>query len=174
VIERSQNAHRTLRKALVDAVRDRTRPAHAPPVPDVGDPAKLVATRVAPMVRGLLSRKVHQAACERLVRSIEFVLPATVEAVLHGAAWHSSAWNIANLYLAWYGAELLGPEAYNALGLACGHRCYVTASGSTWPPADNGHVNILLPLASSTHTRICPSKPLGAGRLDLWPPPRIR
>ena len=59
------------------------------------------------MVRGLFPRAEHETLLEALELSIVFVTSDRLEAILWKPSLLSSAWDIANLYLASVGAELL-------------------------------------------------------------------
>ncbi len=60
-------------------------------------------------------------------RSVVFLTPATIEAVLEETPWLHTAWDLANLYLASCGAALLSEEAPHILGLSEATTCYVSA-----------------------------------------------
>ena len=65
-----------------------------------------------------------------LERSVVFLSPAAIDMVLSETPWPSTAWNLANLCLASYGAELLSADAPRIVGLALGTTCYVRQADS--------------------------------------------
>jgi hypothetical protein len=116
-----------LRQALISAVRHRTADAELPAVlPDL-DVFAFTRGKVAPMVRGLFPGHEHDSVLDVLGRSVVFLTPATIDAVLEQTTWLSTAWDLANLYLAGIGAELLADDAPNLLGLSEGTTCYLSA-----------------------------------------------
>ena len=60
--------------------------------------------KVEPMVRGLFSRREQETVLDVLGRSVVFVSPITIKTVLKQTRWLSTAWHLANLYLASCGA----------------------------------------------------------------------
>jgi hypothetical protein len=79
------------------------------------------------MVRGLFPVHEQDTVLDVLGRSVVFLTPATIDAVLEQTPWLSTAWDLANLYLAGVGAELLADDAPNLLGLSEGTTCYLSA-----------------------------------------------
>jgi hypothetical protein len=126
-LQRAKLAHEALRQALVEEVRRRsTRAAERTDL--VG--LNLVAftrERVAPMVRGLFPRAEQEVVLDLLGRSVVFLTPSNIDAVLTRTSWHGTAWALANLYLASVGAEPLSGEASKIVGLSEDTTCYVSA-----------------------------------------------
>jgi hypothetical protein len=60
------------------------------------------------MVRGLFPRNEQDPVLVTLASSVVFVSAGTLEALLFEASFDGIAWDVANLYLASVGAELLG------------------------------------------------------------------
>jgi hypothetical protein len=78
------------------------------------------------MVRGLFPRGEREPVLDLLAASVVFLTPANFEAVLRGARWLSTAWDLANLYLTGFGAEALSEEAEPIAGLSEETTCYVS------------------------------------------------
>jgi hypothetical protein len=57
-----------------------------------------------------------------------FLTPATIDAVLEQMPWPRTAWNLANLYLEGFEAELLAEDAPRLLGLSEETTCYLSAA----------------------------------------------
>jgi hypothetical protein len=79
------------------------------------------------MVRGLFARSEQEAVLEVLGRSVVFLTPATIDTVLLETPWPSTAWNVANLYLASFSAQGLSEDAPQIVGLSEETTCYVSA-----------------------------------------------
>jgi hypothetical protein len=124
-MERAKRAREELRGALVSTVRrlaegrDRASPPEA-------DTVSLTRAKVEPMVRGLFPRAEQDAVLATIERSVVFVTSANIEPLLLQRAFDSSAWTLANLYLASLGAELLGEDAPRLAGLSEEAACYVS------------------------------------------------
>ncbi len=116
-LERANRAHDDLRGALVRAVRRLTERLAHEPLPEIGS-AALTRAKVEPMVRGLFPRAEQDAVLATLEQSVVFITSANIERLLHKCAFDSSAWTLANLYLASLGAELLGKDAPCLVGLS--------------------------------------------------------
>lgn len=124
-LERSKRAHNDLRGALVRAVRRLTEGLAHEPLPEIGS-AALTRAKVEPMVRGLFPRAEQDVLLATLEQSVVFITSANIERLLHECAFDSSAWTLANLYLASVGAELLGKDAPCLVGLSEEITCYVS------------------------------------------------
>lgn len=122
----SRMATEALQGALLAEVERRSRgrrPAH---LPRTLDPPRFTRTKVEPMVRGLFPAAEREAVLAVLERSVVFVTADTLEPLLRGCSFLSTAWKLANLYLASLGAELLGEEALEIVGLSEETRCFVS------------------------------------------------
>ena len=64
---------------------------------------------------------------EVLGRAVVFLTPANIGAVLGGMRWLTTAWDVANLYLAGVDAPLLSDSAPRLVGLSEETTCYVSA-----------------------------------------------
>ena len=124
-LERANRAHDDLRGALVRAVRRLTKGLAHEPLPET-DTVALTRAKVEPMVRGLFPRAEQDAVLATLEQSVVFITSANIETLLHGCSFDSSAWTLANLYLASLGAELLGKDAPRLVGLSEETTCYVS------------------------------------------------
>ena len=116
-----------LRQALISAVRHRTAHAELPAAPPGQDVVAFTRGKMAPMVRGLFPVYEQESVLEVLGHSVVFLTPATIDVVLEQTPWLSTAWDLANLYLAGVGAELLADDAPTLLGLSEGTTCYLSA-----------------------------------------------
>ena len=124
-MERTHRARDDLRCALVDSVRRLTKGLKHEPLP-VDDSASLTRTKVEPMVRGLFPRSEHDVVLATLEKSVVFLTSANIEPLLLKHSFDSSAWTLANLYLASLGVKLLGKDAPRLAGFSEGTTCYVS------------------------------------------------
>jgi hypothetical protein len=115
--ERANRAHDDLRGALVRAVKRLTKELAHGPLPEI-DTVALTWAKVEPMVRGLFPRAEQDAVLATLEQSVVFVTSENIERLIRECAFDSSAWTLANLYLASLGAELLGKDAPHLVGLS--------------------------------------------------------
>jgi hypothetical protein len=125
-MERANRAHEDLRGALVWAVRRRAEGLTHAPVPE-SNTVLLTRAKVEPMVRGLFPRAEQDAVLATIEQSVVFVTSANIEPILLKRDFDSSAWTLANLYLASLGAELLGEDMPHLVGLSEETTCYVSA-----------------------------------------------
>lgn len=123
-IERARRAREDLRGALVREVRCLAHGLSQAAVPDA-DGIAFTRERVGPMVRGLFPRAEQEVVLAILEKSVVFVTNANIDALLLDQSFDSSAWTIANLYLASLGAEMLG-TAPHLVGLSEETTCYVS------------------------------------------------
>jgi len=124
-LQSARQSHKDLREALVREVRRLAGRRVQRSIPEI-DTVALVRGKVEPMVRGLFRRVEQEAVLAVLGRSVVFVSEANLEQILRSHSWHSSAWGLANLYLASVDAELLGEEAPGIVGLSVGATCFVS------------------------------------------------
>ena len=124
-MERANRAHEDLRGALVREVRRLAEGLAHEPLPQA-DTVALTRDRVEPIVRGLFPRVEQDAVLTTLQKSVVFVTSANIEPLLLEHGYDSSAWTLANLYLASLGAKLLGEEAPRLVGLSEETTCYVS------------------------------------------------
>ncbi|MEY4513996.1 MAG: hypothetical protein RLZZ450_6118 [Pseudomonadota bacterium] len=124
-MERANRAHDDLRGALVREVRRLAAGRAGQPMPEV-DPVALTRGKVEPMVRGLFPRAEQDVALATLEKSVVFLTSTNIEPLLLERRFDSSAWTLANLYLASVGAELLGADAPRIVGLSEETVCYVS------------------------------------------------
>ena len=126
-MERAKRAHEDLRGALVREVRRLAEGRTHGPLPEASCVA-LTRRKVEPMVRGLFPRAEQDLVLATLEKSVVFVTRANIELVLLDHGFDSSAWTLANLYLASLGAQLLGEDAPRLVGLSEETTCYVSPS----------------------------------------------
>jgi hypothetical protein len=122
-MERANQAYDDLRGALVRAVRRLAEGRTHQPLPEV-ETVLLTRAKVEPMVRGLFPRAEQDTVLATIERSVVFLTRANIEALLFAQSFDGSAWTIANLYLASLGAELLGEDAPNLVGLSEETTCW--------------------------------------------------
>lgn len=127
ILERASSASHALRAGLVAEIRRREGCVALPAVPAPAALHAMTRERVEPMVRGLFPKKEHDIVLELLEKSVVFLTPNNIEAVIHGESFGSAAWDLANLYLASIDAELLSDEARGILGYSQETTCFVTA-----------------------------------------------
>jgi len=123
---RAEHAHAALAEALVTEVRKRTPHAVAPEALIGLDLAAFARAKVAPMVRGLFPRGEQETVLDVLAQAVVFLTPDNIEPVLRRARWLKTAWDLANLYMASFHAELLSDDAPHLLGLSEETTCYVS------------------------------------------------
>lgn len=126
VLARCIRGGEAIEDALVDELLRRTGPIRAEhQLPDV-DVVGLTRTKVKPMVDGIFPADERETVLGVLERSVVFLTPANIGDAIRSAGMPRTAWNVANLYLGSIGADLLGPEARAALGMAEATTCYVS------------------------------------------------
>ena len=124
-MERANRAHEDLRGALVREVRRLAEGLSHEPLPQA-DTVALTRDKVEPMVRGLFPRIEQDQVLATLEKSVVFLTSANIEPLLLEHGYDSSAWTLANLYLASLGADLLGEDAPRLVGLSEETTCYVS------------------------------------------------
>jgi hypothetical protein len=124
-MDRANRAHDDLRGALVREVRRLAEGLAHEPLPQA-DTVALTRAKVEPMVRGLFPRLEQDAVLATLQKSVVFLTSANIEPIMIEHGYDSSAWTLANLYLASLGAELLGDDAPRLVGLSEETTCYVS------------------------------------------------
>jgi len=124
-MDRANRAHQDLRGALVREVHRLAEGLAHEPLPQA-DTVSLTRDKVQPMVRGLFPRVEQEQVLATLEKSVVFVTSVNIEPLLLEHGYDSSAWTLANLYLASVGAELLGEDAPVLVGLSEETTCYVS------------------------------------------------
>ena len=126
-IENAQLAHADLESALVAEVSRRANGWQPPPaLVAIEDLAAFTRDKAEPMVRGLFRRAKQDAVLALIEKSVVFLTPNNINAVLREAQWPHCAWDIANLYLGAIGADLLAADAPWVLGISQESTCYVS------------------------------------------------
>ena len=122
-----------LRSALIAAVHSRTQHVAFPEAVANIDIVAFTRGKVAPMVHGLFPACEQAAVLSLLERSVILLTPATIDALLQNTHGLATAWDLANLYLAGLGADLLAEDAPGLLGLSEGTTCYLSAASFDAP-----------------------------------------
>lgn len=126
IIEKEIAQKAAMKEALIEAVRERaTRSRRKLPELPLDLPA-LTLQKVEPMVRGFFPAKERGPVLRMFEKAVVFLTPENVELVLRETTWPSTAWSLANLYLASLKTELLSDEAVGILGLSEGTTCFVS------------------------------------------------
>lgn len=124
--DRSQNGSKALREALVAEVLARTQDRSATALPDDLDLLHFTRQKFSGMVKGLFPKAEQEIVLSMLQHSVIFLTSRNIAEVLRNMPWLSTAWDLANLYLASQSAELLSDEAVPILGLSIETTCYVS------------------------------------------------
>ena len=124
--ERALQAHDDLRGALVAEVLRRAEGVEVPDLPIPDETATLTRRLVEPMIHGLFPRAEQDAVLALVERSVVFLGPANIEAVLRKESFDHAAWSLANLYLGSLGVDLLGPDAPAIVGVSQETTCFVS------------------------------------------------
>ncbi len=122
----SQLGMATLRNALISTVRQRAPQATVPEGLVAKDMVAFTRAKVTPMVQGLFPPAEVDIVLGVLARSVVFLTLDTIDIVLGKTPWLGTAWDLANLYLASYGAERLSDSAPEIVGLSEETNCYVS------------------------------------------------
>jgi hypothetical protein len=117
---------RALRGALIAAVKCHSGAVVSPQSLAAGDISVMARSKIAPMVNGLFPQTERAQVISLLEHSAVFLTTGNIEAVLTSAPWLSTAWDLANLYLASIGAKALSPEARGIVGLSEETTCYIS------------------------------------------------
>jgi hypothetical protein len=125
VLERIQRGDADLRRAFASEVKARTAGVSVPEALIGLDCKSFARKKVAPMVRGLLPIVEQQSVLDILARSLVFLTPSTIDAVLN-KGFPRSAWDLANLYLLSCGAKLLADDAPRIVGMSEDTTCFVS------------------------------------------------
>ncbi len=126
IIDRARRGDRELRAALLGKTRRLTNGITLPPTLPNIDLVPFTRNKLQPMVDGLFPARERELMLSLLEKSVVFVTPANIEQVLSRTNWVHTAWDLANLYLTSIGAELLGQDATEILGLSEETTCYVS------------------------------------------------
>ncbi len=105
-ITRAQNGNQVLRNALIAEVIERTPHSEIPEQLVNLNVAAFAEDKIAPMVRGLFPSGEQPVVMEMFRRSIVFLTPDNIAAVIMKTSFASTAWHLANLYLLSCGAGI--------------------------------------------------------------------
>src|SRR5215472_4023876 len=125
VLECARRGDADLRRALVAEVKARTATVSVPEALIDLDCEAFARAKVTPMVRGLFPIVEQPVVLDMLARSLVFLTPSTIEAVLN-RGFPSTAWDLANLYLLSCGAEPLADDAPRIVGKSEDTTCFVS------------------------------------------------
>jgi hypothetical protein len=126
VFERVQLQDAALHAALVAAVQQRVPEAATPAALAGLDLPRFTRSKLEPMARGLFPVPEQETVLGMLAQSVTFLTPANIAEVLRGTSGHSTAWNLANLYLLSVDAKPLSEEAPRIVGLSEDTTCFVS------------------------------------------------
>lgn len=125
-MESASRAHEDLRSSLAREVRRLAEGLAHETLPQA-DAVALTRGKVEPMVRGLFPRVEQGQVLATLEKSVVFLTDENIERLLLEHPYDSSAWALANLYLASLGASLLSEDAPRLAGMSEETTCYVSA-----------------------------------------------
>ncbi len=123
---RAELGHAALAGALVAEVRRRTPRATLPDALRGLNTEAFARAKLAPMVRGLFPRAEQEVVLTLLGRAVVFLTPDNIETILRATRWPKTAWDLANLYAASFGGQLLADDAPHIVGLSEDTTCYVS------------------------------------------------
>lgn len=126
LFEAARAGNAVLRDALIAELRSRAVSSVLPSALLAIDVAALTRRKVTPMVQGLFPQPERAAVLAMLERSVIFLVPDNMDAVLRSTPWLHTAWSLANLYLAGIGAPMLSEQARSIVGLSEETTCYVS------------------------------------------------
>ena len=126
VVGRAINGDTALRSALISAVLNRARQAASPACQEYSGLDINARAKFTPLVRGLFPQNEQSIILDMLERSVVFLTPATINTVIEKTPWLSTAWNLANIYLASLGAKTLTDDTPAIVGLSEETTCYVS------------------------------------------------
>ena len=125
-VERAKRGDADLRRALVSEVKARTARVIVPKALVDLDCEAFARKKVTPMVRGLFAAAERQVVLDMLARSVVFLTPNTIEALLNEEPFPGTAWDLANIYLLSCSAKLLADDPPLAVGMSVGTTCFVS------------------------------------------------
>lgn len=124
-VDVAQRATHCLRTALVE---ETLRRAHGlgSQVTLPNDLNAWARDKLSPMVRGLFPADERSIILDTLGRSVVFLTSDNIAAVLTQQPWLSTAWDVANIYLAGVSAPVLSQQASDIVGLSEETTCFVS------------------------------------------------
>ncbi|AVA32905.1 TPA: hypothetical protein O8806_002786 [Staphylococcus aureus] len=126
-VDVAKKADQRLRTALVDETL-RLANGFDPQVVLPSDLYAWARTKLAPMVHGLFRVDEQPLILDTLARSVVFLTPQNIVAVLMEQPWLSTTWSLANLYLYSVGVPGLSQQACHIVGLSAETTSYVSMS----------------------------------------------
>jgi hypothetical protein len=126
VFRGSQEGAKEVREALVAAVKQKSAGAAARMVAVPMIRSEYVCDKLRPMINGLFSRNEREIVLEAIANDVVILTPENVEQILLAESCGSTAWDLANLYLASINATPMHENANCALGMNVGTTSYVS------------------------------------------------
>jgi hypothetical protein len=126
LVTRGHNGNQALRNALITEVMRRTPDTEVPEQLVNLDVVAFAQGKIGPMVRGFFPVRDQPVVMDMFSRSVVFLTPDNIAPVILNTPFTSTAWHLANLYLASCGAEPLSQEAPEIVGLSEDRTCYVS------------------------------------------------
>jgi hypothetical protein len=125
--DRAECGAKRFQDALIAVVRKKTSKVNPPELRESvpSDMRTFTRAKVAPMVRGLFRRNECHTVLTLLENAVVFILPETVEALIHSEDLNT-AWKVANMYLQAIGVEPTSDHAPNVVGMSVETKCYVS------------------------------------------------
>jgi hypothetical protein len=124
-VDVARKASHRLRVALVDETLRRAS-GFGSQIIVPGDLHAWSLRKLSPMVWGLFPSDERAIILDMLARSVVFVTSENIVPVLTMQTWLSTAWDLANIYLASMGAPALSQQALPIVGLSEETTCYVS------------------------------------------------
>lgn len=122
----SMTAHASaLRAALLERVRTLEAGRSPPQVPETISSA-FIRDRLRPMIDGLFPADERARLLDVVTNSIVFLTQTVAHDLIATTSWHSTAWDVARIWLASIGAPPLSDDATGLLGLSEGTQCLVS------------------------------------------------
>ncbi|MDR3617215.1 MAG: hypothetical protein P4L53_26910 [Candidatus Obscuribacterales bacterium] len=126
VFRGSQEGAKEVREALVAAVKQKSAEAAARMVAAPMMKSEDVRDKLRPMINGLFPKTEREIVLEAIANDVVILTTENVEQILLSESCSSTAWHLANLYLASIGSKPLHEDASCALGMNVGTTSYVS------------------------------------------------
>jgi hypothetical protein len=125
---RARQGDSALRQAVISVVKSRTRHATAPDQLADLDVVAFTCKKVEPMIRALFPAAEQEPVLDVLSQSVVFLSPTNIELLLNTTQYLSTAWKLANIYLASCDSKLLADDAPQLVGLSEATTCFVSVT----------------------------------------------
>jgi hypothetical protein len=126
VFRGSQEGAKEVREALVAAVKQKSAEAAARMVAAPMMRSEVLRDKLRPMINGLFSKNEREIVLEAIANDVVILTSDNVDQILLAESCSSTAWHLANLYLASIGSKPLHEDASCALGMNVGTTSYVS------------------------------------------------